>query len=156
MHRVLGKLLDAEDVERWLKNELKSNDEWKTPCLPAVLLISCSKQLLDYAILAYVTGLGVYLGFLWHTQLDTHQDNNDSRNIFIVYVVSVFLCCVYHLIGNWKDRKECSWQRYLKTVKRIPCEHGFYIEEACEPRSQPEKKNIYEARSQECAEDHTV
>ena len=99
MHRVLGKLLDAKEMRRWLTNKSRTNDQWKTPCLLAVLLISCSKRLLDYSIMAYVTGLGVYLGSLWKTQLDkSTEGNNDSRNIFITYMVSVVLGLVYHLI----------------------------------------------------------
>lgn len=155
MHRALGKLLRAEEVKKWMTNTSKSNDEWKTPCLLAVLLISCSKQLLDYSLIAYVTGLGVYLGFLWQTQLDKGTgDNNDSRNVFIVYVISVALCLGYSQIGNWKDLDCSPWKKYLNSMERIPGGQGF--RKKSELRPQLREQSIHGARSLEWAKGQPV
>jgi hypothetical protein len=115
-HRVFCKLIGKGKVIDWIRTS-KCRTYFKPPCPFAVLLISCSKNLLDYALIAYVIGLGVYLGSLWQNQLDTAAGHNDSRNIFLVFLISVPLCYLYSQFAKLKDMDCCVWQIFWETVK---------------------------------------
>jgi hypothetical protein len=60
-----------------MTDSLKSTGTYRFPCVLAVLMISCPKQLLRYALPAYIVGLGVYLGSLWCYPPDTAAGRND-------------------------------------------------------------------------------
>lgn len=44
--------------------------------------------MMTYAILAFITGLAIYQGFVWTRNLDTDAGKINSRNVFIAYIVS--------------------------------------------------------------------
>jgi hypothetical protein len=86
-----------------MTDSLKSTGTYRFPCVLAVLMISCPKQLLRYALPAYIVGLGVYLGSLWCYPPDTAAGRNDSRNIFIVFLISTLFCYLYSQFAKMKD-----------------------------------------------------
>ena len=44
--------------------------------------------MMSYAIIAFITGLAIYQGFVWTRNLDTDAGKTNSRNVFIAYIVS--------------------------------------------------------------------
>jgi hypothetical protein len=97
------------------------------PRLPLVLLLCAPKTFLDYAIVAYVLGLGVYLGFVWQNSLDVDAGHNDSRNIFIVFLIfTCFYFCILHLMPDpnlkeWSDFR-IEWDKYQEIDNQTGCE----------------------------------
>jgi hypothetical protein len=108
-HREFSKLIGKTGkVREWIRFS-KCKGRCIFPCHLAVLMMSLSKQLLNFALIAYVIGLGVYLGSLWQNQLDTAAGHNDSRNIFIVFLISVSLGLSVSLFArvknmDWKEK----------------------------------------------------
>jgi hypothetical protein len=117
LRRALSRLKKC-DIKIWMTDSLRSKDNCELPCVLAVIMISCPKQLLRYALPAYIIGLGVYLGSLWHYQLDTAVGHNDSRNIFIVFLVSVPFCYLYSQFAKLKDMG--YWKMEIDTLKSKP------------------------------------
>jgi len=80
--------------------------------------MSLSKRLLNFALIAYVIGLGVYLGSLWQNQLDTAAGHNDSRNISIVFLISISLGLSCSLFGRVKNMDCCLWENFVKVTQK--------------------------------------
>jgi hypothetical protein len=117
LHIVLGKL-KKHKVRKWMTDSSRLKGNRRLPCVLAVLMISCPKQLIRYALPAYMVGLGVYLGSLWHYQLDTEAGYNDSRNIFIVFLVSTLFCYLCSKFAKVKDVD--YWKEEIDTLKSKP------------------------------------
>ena len=49
-------------------------------------------MLLSASLISLLISLGVYLGFTWTYNLDTLASGDNSRNVFIMYVVGVSVC----------------------------------------------------------------
>jgi hypothetical protein len=60
------------------------------------------QSILDYALVTYLIGLGIYLRFVWQSKLDIGSGNADDRNIFIVFLVCIVFCvgvyCTYFIV----------------------------------------------------------
>ena len=55
-------------------------------------MLQTPSYLINISLGLFVTGLAVYLGFLWTRDLDTNAGPNDSRNVFIIFLVFVVFC----------------------------------------------------------------
>jgi hypothetical protein len=119
-YREFSKLIGKKDkVRGWIRlSECKPLSNF--PCQYAVLMMSLSKRLLLIALIAYVIGLGVYLGSLRQNQLDTAAGHNDSRNIFIVFLITVPLCYSLTLFAKVKNMDCCLWENLLAAIKTPP------------------------------------
>ncbi|KAH8897667.1 hypothetical protein GQ53DRAFT_742618, partial [Thozetella sp. PMI_491] len=119
------------EMTQWNSNNYECKCECECECDPAsghyfvpdvcaVLIISAPKVMLHYSLLAYTTGLGIYLGFVWKHQLVEEAVGGDNQNIFIFFVASVGICFPMYWFSyiagsckngiysrNWKDYK-CS------------------------------------------------
>lgn len=51
--------------------------------------------MMTYAIMAFITGLAIYQGFVWTRNLDTDAGKVNSRNVFIAYIVSSGFCFTF-------------------------------------------------------------
>jgi hypothetical protein len=60
-----------------------------TPSEASVITISAPQMLLSASLLMLLIALGIYLGFLWTRSLDQSAGINDSRSVFITYVVGL-------------------------------------------------------------------
>jgi hypothetical protein len=136
--RFIGRLLIHEkrnekrpcEKEKFRSKMREGDSKLNIPRLSVVLLLCASKTFLNYAIVAYVLGLGVYLGFVWQNSLDADAGRDDSRNIFIVFLIFTCFClCIIHLVPNpnleeWRDFCE-EWngfQNAPETVHQLDCE----------------------------------
>jgi len=67
------------------------------PAITSVIAMSVPSMLLASSLISLLLGFGVYLGFLWRRDLDTAGGFNNSRDVFIFYVVGVVLCFTVYL-----------------------------------------------------------
>ena len=59
--------------------------------------------MMSYSILAFITGLAIYQGFVWTRDLDPAAGATNNRNIFIAYIVSTGFCQIFFLsVGGMK------------------------------------------------------
>jgi FtsH-binding integral membrane protein len=117
-HREFSKLIGKTGkVKEWIRSP-KCKGRCIFPCHLAVLMMSLSKRLLNFALIAYVIGLGVYLGSLWQNQLDTAAGHNDSRNILIVFLISVPIGFSCSLFGWVKNVDCCLWERFANGARK--------------------------------------
>lgn len=80
-----------------------------TPSVVSVITISAPQMLLSGSLITLLLGLGIYFGFVWTDKLDTQAGVHDSRNIFIMFVLSLGVCIlVYSLSSPIHDTEERS------------------------------------------------
>ena len=114
--RAIGSLLweDRKSVKEWLTGKPEDDQKFPILRLSVVLLLSISKAFLDCALVTYVIGLGVYLGFVWQKNLDVDAGDFDSRNLFIVFWIYAGFCiCLYYLLGYLNPYVPNQWSEYL-------------------------------------------
>ena len=70
-----------EEMEQGGKKERKAS-------ISAIFILSAPYTMMSYAIIAFITGLAIYQGFVWTRNLDTDASKTNSRNVFIAYIVS--------------------------------------------------------------------
>lgn len=110
-HRSMGRLLLPGQVRGWIRGEydqepdITSTDmtELLKPFKPSptsVLTISAPQLLLSSSLYSFLVGLGVYVSFVWRRQLDPDAGFNDSRNIFVTYVVSIAVCEIIYSVSS--------------------------------------------------------
>ena len=59
----------------------------------SALILETPRSMINIALGSFLTGLAVYFGFLWTRDLDANAGPGDSRNVFIIFIVTV-LCCI--------------------------------------------------------------
>lgn len=136
----MGRLLQASQVRAWIRGEPDEEPEIPTkesidrvlgsgrffwhgrsilnpfrPSLASVLTISAPQLLLSASLYSFLIGLGVYVSFVWRRQLDPKAGFNDSRNIFITYVVSIAVCEIIYSISAMTQEEVKAGNR-LNTV----------------------------------------
>lgn len=129
--RFLGNLLLSDDEDLWeFKKFLHegNKDTAATPRLGVVLLFSGTKMFFDTSLILYAAGLAVYLGCVWKQDLNTDAGENYSRNIFILFLIVVSLCCFVYVgldIMTSTIRLR-GWACYLKWYRDgiRPCMEG--------------------------------
>jgi hypothetical protein len=97
-----------------LRKEGSSNT---IPRLSAVLLFSISRAFFDYALVAYIIGLGTYLGFVWQNHLDVQAGHFDSRNIFIVFMAYGGFCICIYCLPTYPEPYEWPWTGHSNATK---------------------------------------
>ncbi|KAI5460309.1 hypothetical protein BGZ63DRAFT_404783 [Mariannaea sp. PMI_226] len=106
-YQVLGLCLTSEEIKRWITGEGTTN-EWERervnprglPSIASVLAISAPSALLSASVHAFLVGFGVYLGFVWTSDLDKLASPSDSKAVFLTYVVSVGVCYSFYALSN--------------------------------------------------------
>ena len=59
----------------------------------SALILETPRSMINISLGSFLTGLAVYFGFLWTRDLDANAGSGDSRNVFIIFIVTV-LCCI--------------------------------------------------------------
>lgn len=70
------------------------------PSPASTLTVSAPSVLLSSSLLFLFIGFGIFLGFTWHRGLDTFAGPDDSRDVFILYMVSLALCYVLYAASD--------------------------------------------------------
>ena len=108
-----GLLAISRDIYQILRNGRGMEWRWSGPFLPgvaSVITVSAPELLLSASLNSFLVGLGVYLGFIWTRNLDLPTGANDSRDVFIVYIVSIALCyIVYSLSSSVQNDREVKY-----------------------------------------------
>jgi hypothetical protein len=123
-HRILGRHLNCEDVKAWIRNDRLAGygiDQYGEfmPSPAAVLTVSAPNMLLSASLNSFLLGLGTYLAYVWTRHLDTTASTNDSRAIFITYVVSLTVCYgIYELSGLVLVRRSYSTENPVNALRR--------------------------------------
>jgi hypothetical protein len=59
----------------------------------SALILETPRSMINISLGSFLTGLAIYFGFLWTRDLDANAGPGDSRNVFIIFIVTV-LCCI--------------------------------------------------------------
>ncbi|KAL5354810.1 hypothetical protein ACLOAV_000901 [Pseudogymnoascus australis] len=59
----------------------------------STVILETPRSMINISLGSFLTGLAVYFGFLWTRNLDTNAGPGDSRNVFIIFVITV-ICCI--------------------------------------------------------------
>jgi hypothetical protein len=70
------------------------------PSATSVITISAPQMLLSASLFALLIGFGIYLGFTWTKNLDLDAGSNDSKNIFITYIVTLGVCLIVYSVSG--------------------------------------------------------
>ncbi|KAL3468863.1 hypothetical protein BJX99DRAFT_265749 [Aspergillus californicus] len=82
------------------------------PAPSSVLVITAPGLLLSSALISLLAGFGIYLYFMWARELDALAGRGDSRDIFIIYIVSLSICYgVYGIAGIIQDKETSATVR---------------------------------------------
>lgn len=144
----MGRLLLPGQVRGWIRGEPDrkpvvisssqsdiSPSQLRKPFLPgpsSVLTISAPQLLLSASLYSFLVGLGVYVSFVWRRQLDPNAGFNDSRNIFITYIVSIAICQVIYSISsvNQEDPTQKNpWHTVNDNLEHYRESHPFQTNE---------------------------
>jgi hypothetical protein len=58
----------------------------------SALILETPRSMINISLGSFLTGLAVYFGFLWTRDLDANAGPGDSRNVFIIFIVTVLYC----------------------------------------------------------------
>lgn len=79
---------------------------------------------------SFVLGLGIYLGFVWTRDLDQSAGPNDSRNIFIVFILVVVFCVYFYVTPALYKQIEVlpvkRWKDYQDKLGDFAAKQGAY------------------------------
>jgi len=102
-------------VKKWFHSGKKDDDAH--PPFATVLLLSGTEAFFDTAVFAYIIGFSIFLGGVWQNNLEDSQ--TDSRNIFVLYLVSGIFCfCVYFSLRFAPHTREAEeWDRFLRRLE---------------------------------------
>ena len=107
------------DVEAGLLEDFSHLKEWqRSASLWSAFILQAPFTYMKLSLGSFILGLGVYLGFVWTRDLDQVAGNNDSRNVFIIFII-VVICCIYFYVGPafYKSLEVApiqQWQKYQK------------------------------------------
>lgn len=87
---------------------LESDPEWVkadvmkacfTPSVASVLTVSAPQVLLSLSLCCVIIGLGEYFGFNWTMGIDKEAGSIASRNVFLMFLVAVIVCCLAYTLS---------------------------------------------------------
>ena len=110
LSREIGKCYHPRLVRDWLSSAIEhtstatndeENEKDKTQAsLSGIFVLSAPYTMMSFAILAFIIGLAIYQGFVWTKTLDTDAGKDNSRNVFIAYIVSTGFCQLFFLFAG--------------------------------------------------------
>lgn len=104
---------EAEDLPQWGDVEDRIIQHCFTPSVAPVLTISAPQILLSGSLCMLLVALGIYLGFVWTQNLDPNAGQNDSRNVFISYVVGLAVAWLVYYISQLVQDSEKRSERHI-------------------------------------------
>lgn len=125
LHRIMGRQLEPSYVRAWIRGfrrpygamtDRKADphrlefESWNStldlvgalidrsfrPAYASVITLSAPQVLLSTSLFGLLLGIGVYLGFMWTQHVDEVFGGLDSRNIWIVYLVTAVVCVIVY------------------------------------------------------------
>ncbi|CAI6332924.1 unnamed protein product [Periconia digitata] len=81
-----------------------------TPSVASVVALSAPQFLLTSSLVSLLLAIGIYSGFIWTRNLDTATGSSGSRNIFIVYIISMVVCIVLYSTCRLIQDHDKRWE----------------------------------------------
>ncbi|KAL6409946.1 hypothetical protein AUP68_06352 [Ilyonectria robusta] len=101
-YRTMVRFLGVNQIKAWITGKSKHTN-WNVenyPSSASVLSVSGPGILLSASVYSFLAGFGVYLGYVWRRDLDPVATSDDSKAVFITYIVSVAVCFFAYAISN--------------------------------------------------------
>ncbi|KAH8744283.1 hypothetical protein F5882DRAFT_455077 [Hyaloscypha sp. PMI_1271] len=76
------------------------------PGIASVLSVSAPQALLSASLISLLIAFGIYLGFTWTRSLDTNASGSDSRNVFIFYITTLFICFLVYSLSSLAQNED--------------------------------------------------
>ncbi|KAI0183616.1 hypothetical protein EV127DRAFT_489500 [Xylaria flabelliformis] len=135
-YRMLCRCVSTEDIRGWTKGSLSPNSldtyaKWwvkifssrnplhediEVPSVSSVITVSAPFGLLVVALLSFLVGFGIWLGFLWTRDLNPDSTQGDSRAVFITYAVGLG---TWYLVYNVSHRPTGSRKSMFRWISDL-------------------------------------
>lgn len=110
-YRILGRCLRPDQIKTWIRSEERSGllrrrstfsmvVHEELPSAASVLTVSAPNMLLSSSLNSFLIGLGIYLGFTWIRKTDENAKANNSRDVFITYIVGLAVCYIIYALSG--------------------------------------------------------
>lgn len=164
LHRTLGRLLLPGQVRDWVRgdnheildvtgtifDDLTSLErKLFLPCLNSVLTMSAPQLLLSASLYSFLIGLGVYVYFIWQRHLNPDSGFNDSRNIFITYLVSILTCRIIYAVSSLAQDVHQDVTPWLTVQANLNNFHAKAMEEKNRNQSLTQQNPIEDEQSRQ-------
>ena len=99
LRRIIGKLYGPAQIRQWLTIPTQQNQRESNPkvSFAALSTVSAPFKMVEYSVMFLLLALAVYQGLIWTKSLDTVAGTNDSRNVFIAYIVGTGYCLEFFI-----------------------------------------------------------
>ena len=103
LQRTIGKLYQPRQIKGWLSLPPRTtqgpdvNRTWQ-PSLAAIFILSAPFNMMKASIFSLFVSLAIYQGFTWTRGLDTSAGHDDSRNVFITFIVGTGAVVLFFLL----------------------------------------------------------
>ncbi|KAI0546700.1 hypothetical protein F4679DRAFT_556740 [Xylaria curta] len=105
-YRIFCRCISAEDIRVWIKGSPSSNEfeiggkrMFAAP-IASVITVSAPFALLVVALNSFLIGFGLWLGFVWTKSLDPNSTPEDSRAVFIIYIIGLGTCYLVYTASS--------------------------------------------------------
>ena len=85
------------------------------PSVASVITISTPQMMLTSSLAMLLIALAIYFGFIWSRNLDLTAGHNDSRSVFITYIVGLYVVWgVYMVLQLFQDNDKRSERQIVE------------------------------------------
>jgi hypothetical protein len=92
----------APNLSEFTRRDIKSDVIYHCfiPSVASVITISAPQMMLTSSLTMLLIALAIYFGFVWTRNLDLAAGHNDSRNVFITYLVGLVVAWLVYTISQ--------------------------------------------------------
>lgn len=128
----------GDEIEKGLLEDFSHLQDWqRSSSLWSAFILQAPFSYMQLSLGSFVLGLGIYLGFVWIKDLDQSAGPNDSRNIFIVFIVVVVFCIYFYVTPALYKEIEVlpvkRWKEYQDKLGDFAARQGAYVKGAPTP-----------------------
>jgi hypothetical protein len=125
-HWTFMKDMDEENQRKLVLfiREIDSDDKKiLVSSVTAAVLMSAPTLMINFAVGAFLTGIGIYFGFVWKNNLDPLASKAESRNVFVCFIVSLGACNSFYVVPFmyklWQSSqsRQSSRSRHRRTAE---------------------------------------
>lgn len=122
----------GDEVEKGLLEDFNHLQEWqRSSSLWSAFILQAPFSYMQLSLGSFVLGLGIYLGFVWTRDLDQGAGPNDSRKIFVVFILVVVFCIYFYVTPALYKEIEVlpvkRWKDYQDRLSDFAARQGAYV-----------------------------